>query len=87
MEIDYHGIKTTIGELTIEQAQDLIFELISDRKDSHEMIQKMYFYGRMDSIIEEDLLKQPVESKKVSESCSCFDCAHIGHKNCGCCKN
>ena len=87
MEIEYQGVKTTIGELTIEQAQDLIFELLNDREDVHEVIQKMFFYGKMDSIIEEDLLEKNEEpTKKISEICSCYDCAHIGHKNCGCCQ-
>ena len=31
-EIEYQGVKTTIGELTIEQAQDMIFELLNERK-------------------------------------------------------
>ena len=87
MEIEYQGVKTTIGKLTIEQAQDLIFDLLNDMEDVHDVIQKMYFYGKMDSIIEDDLLEKPEKlTKTISESCSCYDCAHIGHKNCGCCQ-
>ena len=87
IEIEYQGVKTTIGELTIEQARDLIFELLNEREEAHEVIQKMYFYGKMDSILEEELLENPVEAAKIaSERCSCYDCAHIGHKTCGCCK-
>ena len=87
MEIEYQGAKTTIGELTLEQAQDLIFELLNEREEVHEIIQKMYFHGKMDSIIEEDRLEKPEESTKTTpKQCSCYDCAHIGHKNCGCCQ-
>ena len=57
MEIEYQGVKTTIGELTIEQAQDLIFELLNEKESVHETIQKMYFYGKMHSIQEEDIEK------------------------------
>lgn len=24
--------------------------------------------------------------KENSKNCDCYDCAHIGHKNCGCCQ-
>ena len=24
--------------------------------------------------------------KENSKKCDCYDCAHIGHKNCGCCQ-
>ena len=86
MEIEYRGEKTTIGKLSIEQAQDLIFELLNDRESVQEVIQKMYFYGKMDKIVKEDFLDNSKESeKKTSQTCSCYDCAHIGHKNCGCC--
>ena len=37
MEIDYQGVKTTIGELAIEQAQDLIFELLSEKENVNDM--------------------------------------------------
>lgn len=87
MEIEYQGLKTTIGNLTLEQAQDLIFELLNDREDVQVGIQKMYFYGKMDSIIEEDNLEKTEEPAKTTfESCGCYECAHIGHKSCGCCQ-
>ena len=87
MEIEYQGVKTTIGKLTLEQAQDFIFELLNDREDVHEVIQKMYFYGKIGSIIEEDSLEKTEKSTKTTfGSCGCYECAHIGHKNCGCCQ-
>ena len=57
MVIEYQGVKTTIGELTIEQAQDMIFELLNDREDVGDVVQKMFFYGKMHSIQEEDIEK------------------------------
>ena len=84
MEIEYQGVKKTIGELTLEQAQDLIFDLLNEKLGMQEVIQKMYFYGKMDSIIEEDIGEKTEESS--SESCECYDCAHLGHKKCGCCQ-
>ena len=54
-EIEYQGVKTTIGELTIEQAQDLIFELLNEREDAGDVVQKMFLYGRLHSIQEEEL--------------------------------
>ena len=86
MEIEYQGAKTTIGKLTLEQAQDLIFDLLNEKLGMQEVIQKMYFYGKMDSIVEEDLAETTGEPSKTSESCDCYDCAHIGHKKCGCCQ-
>ena len=56
-EIEYHGAKTTIGELTIEQAQDMIFELLNEREAASDVVQKMFFYGKMHSIQEEDIEK------------------------------
>ncbi len=55
MEIEYQGVKKTIGELTIEQAQDFIFELLNEREDVSDVVQKMFLYGRMHSIQEEEL--------------------------------
>jgi len=57
MVIEYQGVKTTIGELTIEQAQDLIFELLNEREAASDVVQKMFFYGKMHSIQEEDIEK------------------------------
>ena len=57
MVIEYQGVKTTIGELTIEQAQDMIFELLNEREDVGDVVQKMFFYGKMHSIQEEDIEK------------------------------
>ncbi|HUT05597.1 MAG TPA: hypothetical protein VMW74_02765 [Nitrosopumilaceae archaeon] len=57
MEIEFQGVKTTIGELTIEQAQDFIFELLNEKEDASDVIQKMFFYGKMHSIQEEDIEK------------------------------
>ena len=54
-EIEYQGVKTTIGELTIEQAQDMIFELLNQKENVNEILQKMFLYGRMHSIQEEEL--------------------------------
>ena len=51
MVIEYQGAKTTIGELTIEQAQDMIFELLNDREDVGDVVQKMFFYGKMQYLI------------------------------------
>ena len=56
-EIEYQGVKTTIGELTIEQAQDMIFELLNEREDVSDVVQKMFLYGKMHSIQEEDIEK------------------------------
>jgi len=56
-EIEYQGAKTTIGELTIEQAQDLIFDLINEKEGVGDVVQKMFFYGKMHSIQEEDIEK------------------------------
>ena len=44
MEIEYQGVKTTIGELTIEQAQDMIFELINQKENVNEKLQKMFLH-------------------------------------------
>ncbi len=55
MVIEYQGVKTTIGELTIEQAQDMIFELLNDREDVGDVVQKIFYYGKMHSIQEEEL--------------------------------
>ncbi len=55
MVIEYQGVKTTIGELTIEQAQDFIFELLNEREDVSDVVQKMFLYGRLHSIQEEEL--------------------------------
>ncbi len=55
MVIEYQGAKTTIGELTIEQAQDLIFELLNEREDVGDVVQKMFLYGRLHSMQEEEL--------------------------------
>lgn len=85
MEIEYQGEKTRIGKLTLEQARDLIFDLLNERQSRQEVIQKMYFYGKMDSIVEEDMTEKTRESAKT-ESCDCYDCAHIGHEKCGCCQ-
>ncbi len=53
-EIEYQGVKTTIGELTIEQAQDMIFELLNQKENVNEILQKMFLHGRMHSIQEEE---------------------------------
>ena len=55
MVIEYQGVKTTIGELTIEQAQDLIFELLNEKENVNEILQKMFLYGRLHSMQEEEL--------------------------------
>ena len=55
MVIEYQGAKTTIGELTIQQAQDLIFELLNEREDVGDVVQKMFLYGRLHSMQEEDI--------------------------------
>ncbi len=57
MVIEFQGVKTTVGELTIEQAQDLIFELLNEREAASDVVQKMFFYGKMHSIQEEDIEK------------------------------
>lgn len=54
MEIEYQGVKTTIGKLTIEQAQDLIFELLNEKENVNEILQKMFLYGRLHSLQEEE---------------------------------
>lgn len=53
-EIEYQEVKTTIGKLTLEQAQDLIFELLSEKENVNEILQKMFLYGRLHSIQDEE---------------------------------
>ncbi len=55
MVIEYQGVKTTSGELTIEQAQDLIYELLNEREDVGDVVQKMFLYGKLHSMQEEEL--------------------------------
>jgi len=54
MEIEYQGVKTTIGKLTIDQAQDLVFELLNEKENVNEILQKMFLYGRLHSIQDEE---------------------------------
>jgi len=30
--------------------------------------------------------KEKIKKNLKSKNCECFDCAHIGHKNCRCCQ-
>jgi len=30
--------------------------------------------------------KEKLQKNQRSKTCDCYDCAHLGHKNCGCCQ-
>jgi hypothetical protein len=45
--------------------------------------------GKSKNIIghEEKMAEKLAKSlKENAKNCDCYDCSHIGHKNCGCCQ-
>ena len=60
-----------------------------------ELLLNLITHGRVDSKRAEylksrvgsKLCKKCFEGNHALQSCQCYDCAHLGHESCGCCKN
>ena len=77
-----------VGIFSIKDLENMgaekVFKLIQDKGHNPS---KNFLYSLIGAIHDEDWkVIADVMRKEKSKICECYDCAHLGHNNCGCCQ-